>query len=231
MTQQPADWKRMAFKNNKVWMAVDEQGQPLKKNGKVLIKYQLDHDYEYRVHEANITSVNHLKKKSPKRPKKGGAGPSSPGQENQSLEAIKADLPPETILVFTDGASSGNPGPSGIGVHLIYKENEKSISRYIGPATNNIAELKAIQAGLLEIKNRQMPVRVFTDSGYAFGVLVKGWQARKNKELIESIRKTMAGFKDLRLIKVKGHAGQIENEKADQLATAAIKKARAIDAG
>ncbi|MFP4446319.1 MAG: ribonuclease HI [Desulfosudaceae bacterium] len=228
MTQQPADWKRKGFKNNKVWMAVNDRGEPCRKNGKVLIKYQLDQDYEYWVHETNITSVSRLKKQKKTRNQK---TPAAPVNKNHTLEELQADLPEDAILVFTDGASSGNPGPSGIGVHLIYRENEKSISRYIGQATNNIAELSAIQAALREIKNKKKPVRIFTDSGYAFGVLTQGWKPRKNQELITDIKKTMAGFADLELIKVKGHAGQIENEKADQLATAAIKKARAKDAG
>jgi len=229
VTQQPADWKRMGFKNNKVWMAVNDRGEPCRKNGKVLIKYQLDQDYEYWVHEANITSVNSLKKQKKTRNQKTAAA--APARKNHTLEELQADLPEDAILVFTDGASSGNPGPSGIGVHLIYRENEKSISRYIGQATNNIAELTAIQAALWEIKNKKKPVRIFTDSGYAFGVLTQGWKPRKNQELIADIKKAMAGFADLELVKVKGHAGQAENEKADQLATAAIKKARANDAG
>ncbi|MEA3417444.1 MAG: RNase H family protein, partial [Thermodesulfobacteriota bacterium] len=50
-----------------------------------------------------------------------------------------------TISIYTDGASSGNPGPSGIGILLRFKDHEKEISRNIGTATNNIAELEAIK--------------------------------------------------------------------------------------
>jgi ribonuclease HI len=135
------------------------------------------------------------------------------------------DLPDDAVLAFTDGASSGNPGPSGIGVLLRYKDKEKSISRFIGQATNNIAELTAIQTALLEIKNKKLPVRIFTDSSYARGVLSLGWKAQKNKELIQAIQKTMTGFRDVKLVKVKGHAGVPENEEADRLAVAAIEKA------
>lgn len=213
----------MAFKDNKVWAAVDDNQNLLEKNGKVLIKYQLDHDYEYWVHKNNLKPVSSLNraKKTRKKKNKSTAGKDT----SPTLETIKSELSEDTILIFTDGAASGNPGPAGIGVLLIFKENEKSISRYIGRATNNIAELKAIHTGLLEIKNRRLPVRVFTDSGYSYGVLVSGWKARKNRELIDAIKKTMATFSDLKLIKVKGHAGLAENEKADRLAVAAIKKA------
>ena len=205
-------------------LAVDENQQPVEKNGKVLIKYQTDQDYEYWVHKSNVVSVSRLDQQKKTGGKKKAAAPKKSGDE-KIIREIKADLPEDAVLVFTDGASSGNPGPSGIGVLMLYKENEKSISRYIGQATNNIAELKAIQAGLLEIKNKNLPVRVFTDSKYAYGVLTLGWKAKKNQELIHAIQEVMATFKNIELVKVKGHAGIPENEKADKLAVAAIKKA------
>ena len=217
-------WKRMAFKGNKVWMAVDENQLPIEKNGKCLIKYQTDQDYEYWVHKNSIVSVDQIKKEGKAASLK-KSGEKNKGGDKKIIEDIKEDLPDDAVLIFTDGASSGNPGPSGIGVLLLYKENEKSISSYIGQATNNIAELKAIQTGLLEIKNKNLPVRVFTDSSYAYGVLCLGWKAKKNTELIQSIQKTMTTFRDLKLVKVKGHAGVPENEKADKLAVAAINKA------
>lgn len=217
-------WKRMAFKGNKVWMALDEKQQPVEKNGKLLIKYQVDQEYEYWVHKESVAPVSQLKQEK----KTGAAGKKREKHKNDDkkiIAGLKEELPDEAVLVFTDGASSGNPGPSGIGVLLLYRENEKSISQYIGQATNNIAELKAIQTGLLEIKNKTLPVRLFTDSGYAYGVLSLGWKARKNTELIQAIKKIMATFRDLKLVKIKGHAGVPENEKADKLAVAAIAKA------
>ena len=130
------------------------------------------------------------------------------------------------ICVFTDGAAAGNPGPAGIGVLLRYGKHKKEISEYIGTATNNIAELKAILAGLTAVKDPAKPVRLFTDSQYAFGLLVNNWKAHKNREIVDAIRKAMTRFKDLKIIKVKGHSGNEGNEMADRLATSAIKKAR-----
>jgi ribonuclease HI len=66
-------------------------------------------------------------------------------------------------------------------------------------------------------------VRIFTDSNYAYGVLVLGWKARKNQKLIMSIKNLMSAFKNIKLIKVKGHEGLEGNERADFLATSAIK--------
>jgi len=215
-------WKRMTFKENKVWLAMDQDGKPIVESGKVLIKYRLEHDYEYWVHQKNIRPVDASipkKKKSRKRTPKireNGAtrDPDSDGEKARD----------DAICIYADGASSGNPGPSGIGVVLRYRNHEKEISRYIGIATNNIAELEAIRAGLLAMKNRGLPVRIFTDSSYAYGMLALGWKARKNQEMIRSIKKTIEKFTDLKIIKVKGHAGIEGNEKADALATSALKK-------
>lgn len=214
----------MGFKGNKVWMAVDENRQPVERDGKVLIKYQTDQDYEYWVYKNSLVGIDQL---SPKGKPGGAKKPrqTKKGRTEKAAEDIKADIPDDAVRVFTDGASSGNPGPSGIGVLLLFKENEKRISRYIGRATNNIAELEAIKTGLMEIKNKALPVRVFTDSGYAYGLLSLGWEAKKNISLVQEIRKILATFRDVKLIKVKGHAGIPENEVADKLAVAAIKEA------
>jgi ribonuclease HI len=217
----------MWFRTNKVWVAVDARGKPLTKDGRVLIKYQLKQDYEYWVKKNNISPIDSppakmkYQKKGKTRNKKSAKDKPTTASQPWDESAYK-----DKICVFTDGASSGNPGPSGIGVVLRYGEHEKEISQFIGNATNNIAELKAIDAGLTALKNRDVPVRLFTDSKYAYGLLELGWKPKKNRQLIDSIKKKMTGFKDLKIIKVKGHSGHPGNEKADHLATLAIKKAK-----
>ena len=144
MTSDPANWKRMCFKDNKVWLALDHQGQPVVKNGKVLIKYQLEQDYEYWVHQQKVKPLEALESKTKRRSSpKSGRQPSEnrPGQE---LEFVDETMCEGAVCIYTDGASAGNPGPSGIGVVLHYGEHYKEISRDIGIATNNIAELEAI---------------------------------------------------------------------------------------
>ncbi len=204
---------------------MDSKGMPISHDGKVLIKYQIKQDYEYWVNKKNVRPLDsppptllhpkkskNQKKKVQKKEKAGGGTPWNDAEYK------------DKICLFTDGASSGNPGPSGIGVLLRYGEHEREISKYIGNATNNIAELNAIKVGLSSLKHTDIPVRLFTDSNYAHGLLVLNWKPRKNQELVESIKKIMAKFKDLQIIKVKGHSGHQGNERADYLATAAVRK-------
>ena len=212
MATDKPEWKRMRFKKNKIWLAVDRFGKPIEENGKVLIKYQLNQTHEYWVRKSNIKPLD-----------------SDPAltQEIPNNTTVSQTGNKEEILIFTDGASSGNPGPAGIGVAMRFGKHEKEISEYIGLATNNIAELKAIEAGLLALKKTDLPVRIYTDSKYAYGVLTLGWKAKANSELVQSIKKTMKKFKNLKIVKVKGHAGDEGNERADFLATSAIKNSGA----
>ena len=220
------DWKRVWFKNNKAWMATDPSGESIVSNGKVLIKYRLKQDYEYWVNKNNVSPIE-SPPKIPLQQKKRKSRPKRGDDERTSGNALRFDSKAckDQICIFTDGASSGNPGPSGIGVLLRYGQHEKEISKFIGFATNNIAELKAIEAGLSVVKNTSIPVRLFTDSKYAYGVLVLNWKARRNQDVVASIKKTMAKFEDLKIIKIKGHSGYEGNERADLLATSAIKTA------
>ncbi len=68
MTNNKMNWKRMRFKNNKVWLALDQNQSPVVKNGKVLIKYQLDQDHEYWVHQKSVKPID-LSKSETKDPK------------------------------------------------------------------------------------------------------------------------------------------------------------------
>ncbi len=219
----------MVFKKNKVWLATDQDQKPVTKNGKVLIRYQLDQDYEYWVLSKNITPIDSLQRKEKTEKRKKSTQKSSKQKDTKTISDTGVLIETScdnAINIYTDGASSGNPGPSGIGVVLRFSNHEKEISRYIGITTNNMAELEAIRSGLMAVKNSNLPVRVFTDSRYAYGVLTQGWKAKKNQDIIESIKKILSKFNDLKFIKVKGHAGIEGNERADFLATSAIKKAK-----
>jgi ribonuclease HI len=144
------------------------------------------------------------------------------------------------VLLFTDGACSGNPGPGGWAFILRHvpsgKETESSGS--IGETTNNRMELQAIIEGLKKLKRRSA-VRVVTDSSYVKNGItqwIHGWKARgwmrktssglkpvKNvdlwKELDQLINYHSATFEHIR-----GHAGHPENERCDELAVAAYRE-------
>ncbi|WDP88794.1 MAG: reverse transcriptase-like protein [Desulfobacter sp.] len=204
-------WKRMSFKGNKVWAPFDGRGNPMAENGKVPIKYNLNQDYEYRIKLENLKPED-LAVPAGTRQKKKAQNP-------------EQDLPPNCIRIYTDGASSGDPGPSGIGILMLYRDNRKEISEFIGTATNDLAELKAIHRGLIALKRRDLPVRIFTGSSHAADQLKKKGRPDTHRDLILAIRSLMTRFRDIGIIKVKDHAGIKGNEVADFLAACAIKNA------
>lgn len=140
-------------------------------------------------------------------------------------ELLEMEEVGEPIIVYTDGACSGNPGPAGLGAVIMNGDDREELSEYLGDGTNNIAELTAILR-VLEVldtaESRVRPVRIHTDSSYSIGVLTKNWKAKANQELIATIRDVAGKFRYLQFIKVKGHAGVPENERADELARQAI---------
>ncbi|HWN68902.1 MAG TPA: ribonuclease H [Haliangium sp.] len=128
------------------------------------------------------------------------------------------------IVVYTDGACTGNPGPAGIGVVILDGKQRRELSEYLGQGTNNIAELAAIERALEAVaaQDRARPVLVHSDSSYAIGLLSKGWKARANADLVARIRQLARSFSNLRFVKVRGHSGVAENERCDVLARSAI---------
>jgi len=130
----------------------------------------------------------------------------------------------ETIYLYTDGACSCNPGPAGAGVLMRYLHHEKRISKFLGHATNNIAELTAIKIGLESVTDNSKLIVVYTDSQYSIGVLSNPtWKPKKNKELIKEIKDLISTFKSVDFQWVKGHADSTENNIVDELAVRAYK--------
>lgn len=155
------------------------------------------------------------------------AAPSAPAPRNASsarssaAEVIPA-VPDGSIIAYTDGACSGNPGPAGLGMVVLDGRDRTELSEFLGTATNNIAELTAVLRALEHVADPARPIVVHTDSKYAIGVLTQGWKAKANQELITKIRAELARHKQVRLQYVPGHAGVSLNERADQLAREAI---------
>lgn len=145
----------------------------------------------------------------------------------QLRETPQREATEETIVIHTDGACSGNPGPAGIGVHLVRPANVVEISEFISNATNNAAELTAILRALetlTEDERKTAHVHLYTDSSWCLGVLVGGWNYKTNIALIEQVKAVIDECANLEMLKVKGHAGQAGNEEADYLATRAVRR-------
>jgi ribonuclease HI len=127
--------------------------------------------------------------------------------------------------MFVDGACSGNPGPGGWGAVLVCGEHRKEFSGSLDHTTSNRAELAAVLGGLHAIKK---PVRVdiYTDSANVVGWLSLGWK-RNDPEIRQYCAEIelVIASKGLTVTyhKVKGHNGHPLNERADQLAVAAIR--------
>ena len=140
----------------------------------------------------------------------------------------------DTITIYTDGSSRGNPGPGGFGTILITeKGSRKEISCGFTETTNNRMELLAAIAGLEALK-RPCRVMLHSDSKYVIDALNKGWtrgwikrnwhkadkKPVKNPDLWKRLL-AAAEDHDVTWRWVKGHAGHPENERCDELATTA----------
>lgn len=133
------------------------------------------------------------------------------------------------IEIFTDGASSGNPGPGGYGVVLRSGPHYKELSAGFRKTTNNRMELLAVIAGLEALTKPGQEVVIYSDSKYVvdavekkwvFGWMSKGFAGKKNKDLWMRFLQIYKQHK-VRFQWVKGHAGHPENERCDRLAVAA----------
>lgn len=140
------------------------------------------------------------------------------------------------IKIYTDGACSKNPGPGGWGAVLIYKSHRKEISGADAQTTNNRMELTAVIKAL-ECLKEKCKIELFTDSKYVCDSIIKGWaESWRNNNWKKSDKKpainadlwevllNLISKHDITFNWVKGHAGNIENERCDELATSEIKK-------
>ena len=140
----------------------------------------------------------------------------------------------DKVIIYTDGACSGNPGPGGWAALLMYKDNKKEISGGCEDTTNNIMEMTAVIEGLKALK-RPCEVELYSDSSYVVNTFEKGWiynwqknnwrtsskDPVKNRELWEELYELSQTHK-VKFIKVKGHSDNEFNNRCDELAKKAI---------
>jgi len=139
------------------------------------------------------------------------------------------------ITIYTDGACSGNPGPGGYGVVMIYGEHRKELSGGDNSTTNNRMEIMGVIIGLQTLKH-PCQVDLYSDSRYVVDAIAKGWVLRwqqnnwmRNKKepaLNVDLWEQLLPLLNMHKVTfhwVKGHAGHPENERCDELARTAIK--------
>lgn len=143
----------------------------------------------------------------------------------------------KNVTIYTDGACSGNPGPGGWGAVLIFKDQKKEISGGEKETTNQRMELQAVIGALSSLKVTEWDVTVYSDSAYVVNAFQQkwidnwqknGWQNSKkepvaNQDLWKELL-TLTGKNRVKILKVKGHAGDVYNERCDELARKAIKE-------
>lgn len=140
----------------------------------------------------------------------------------------------EKVIIYTDGACSGNPGPGGWGTILMYKDYKKELSGGADNTTNNIMEITAVLEGLKALK-MQCDVEVYSDSAYVvnafnqkwiYGWMKNGWKNAskepvKNKELWQELYE-LTKVHEVNFVKVKGHSDNKYNNRCDEMARKAI---------
>ena len=137
------------------------------------------------------------------------------------------------VTIYTDGACIGNPGPGGYGAVLLHEGNRQELSGGYRRTTNNRMEIMAVLAGLRSLKE-PCRVTVFSDSRYVVDAMSKGWaeswrdkgwrKRDKTPALNPDLWEEMLDLSERHQVEfrwVKGHAGDPENERCDELAVAA----------
>ena len=140
----------------------------------------------------------------------------------------------EKVVIYTDGACSGNPGPGGWGAILMYKENKKEIWGAKKDTTNNVMELTAVIEGLKLLKY-PCEVDLYSDSAYVVNAFEQGWiynwvknnwktagkDPVKNQEIWKELY-DLTKMHQVKFHKVKGHSDNEYNNRCDELARNAI---------
>lgn len=143
----------------------------------------------------------------------------------------------QPVEIFTDGACSGNPGPGGWAARLVWNGKAREVSGAEPSTTNNRMEMMAAIAALETLK-RPMRVEIWTDSAYLRNGITRwlpAWKARgwrtadkkpvKNQDLWQRLEVAMARHR-VSWHWVRGHAGDVDNERVDRLAREALERAR-----
>ncbi|GEM_PF-207837 len=134
------------------------------------------------------------------------------------------------VVIFTDGACSGNPGPGGWCAILTWNNKERILQGNDPHTTNNRMEIAACIEGLKALKQQPCKVVLYTDSQYVVGVMSLGWRRKANHDLLSELDSLCAKH-EVSFEHVRGHSGHAMNERADKLAKAEVDKQREAFSG
>lgn len=146
-------------------------------------------------------------------------------------------MSPDGVVIYTDGAARGNPGPGGLGVVMKYGPHRKEISEGYRLTTNNRMELLAVIRGLESLKRKDLEVKIYTDSRYVSDAVNRGWVFKwernrfKKKKNADLWQQFLALYRQYRVafVWIKGHASIPENERCDRLAVEASRGERLLE--
>lgn len=224
-------WKKMKLRDSTVLARVTDDGEPVVVKGKVEVRYGPKSPKAYHAGASNLTPIVGEKVHPDEH-----CVPADEDSESKKKSGSKTATPPTVapvaagaVIAYADGASSGNPGPSGLGVVVLDGDRRIERSEYLGNATNNIAELTAIQRAIEAVPDADKTLVVHTDSQYSIGVLSKGWKAKANTALVLTVRAIIAKRGNVKFVYVPGHSGILLNERADELARLAVTTQKTLE--
>ncbi len=146
----------------------------------------------------------------------------------------------DKVIIYTDGACSGNQNTvnkGGWGAILLWKDKSKELFGGEKNSTNNRMELKAVIEALKALKTQKLSVDIYSDSAYIVNCFKQKWYEKwenngwknakkekvENRDLWEELIALYRSFNQVTFIKIKGHAGNKYNERADELARQGVK--------
>lgn len=208
-------WVEALFRGaDKVFVEVDDAGKLLTVNGKAKMRYKNAESAPQYSPFADKIAL-------------GEGGPVTP----EPAAAPKPAAGKAEHIAYTDGACTGNPGPAGGGALVMFPDGSKiEKHRALGMSTNNVGELTGVLLAIEILEEAGVPfetrVDVHADSKYAIGVLSGEMKAKANADLIKSIRARLAKWPNLRWVWVRGHTGNVGNERADALARKGVEESK-----
>ncbi|MEB3163625.1 MAG: ribonuclease HI [Prochlorothrix sp.] len=142
----------------------------------------------------------------------------------------------KNVAIYTDGSCLKNPGPGGYGIVMLYGPHRKELSGGFQHTTNNRMEIMAVIVALQTLKE-PCNVQIYTDSQYVVNAIMKGWAVRwrgnnwmrnsKEAAINADLWAQLLDLCDRHKVEfhwVRGHAGNVENERCDTLAVTAAKQ-------